>query len=397
MHARKQIYIVGAMLAMAVSAKAAGLGLDSVKQAIRYSVSSSVPDMRRPVNSEAMEELERTVRSVGTRRIRRISVVSWASPEGGLDFNIDLARQRSHATAALIIDRFPELASRIVEEARSEGWGSLRDLVEADGMLSGREKANIVNIIDASVDPDTKKMMMKRLPTYQYLLQTYYTEIRRSSIITYIEKEKPRRVTVTERDTVYVPQEVVRTDTVWMYPEAGSKRIWLAVKTNLLYDAALIPNIGVEVPIGKRWSVAANWMYAWWKCDHRHNYWRTYGGDLEARYWWPEGMKGRLNGHHVGIYGQMLTFDFETGHRGYLAPRWMWGGGVSYGYSTRIGRRFNLDFTLGVGYLGGRYKEYLPIDNHYVWQRTRNLNWFGPTKAEVSLVYLLNFKKGGKQ
>ena len=32
----------------------------------------------------------------------------------------------------------------------------------------------------------------------------------------------------------------------------------------MLYDALLIPNIGVEMYLGKRWSVAANWMYGWW-------------------------------------------------------------------------------------------------------------------------------------
>ena len=61
-----------------------------------------------------------------------------------------------------------------------------------------------------------------------------------------------------------------------------------------------------------------------------------------------------------------------------------------------------MDFTVGIGYLGGEYKEYLPIDNCYVWQATKHRHWFGPTKAEVSLVWLLgrgnyNEKKGGKR
>lgn len=41
-----------------------------------------------------------------------------------------------------------------------------------------------------------------------------------------------------------------------------------------------------------------------------------------------------------------------------------------------------------------------PLDGHYVWQATKNRHWFGPTKAEISLVWLLgrgnsNNKKGG--
>lgn len=62
---------------------------------------------------------------------------------------------------------------------------------------------------------------------------------------------------------------------------------------------------------------------------------------------------------------------------------------MSYGYSLPIGRQFNIDFTLGVGYLSGDYMKYQPEDNCYVWESTRKRKWFGPTKAEVSLVWYI--------
>ena len=84
-----------------------------------------------------------------------------------------------------------------------------------------------------------------------------------------------------------------------------------------------------------------------------------------------------------------MTYDFETGGRGYLGDRWSYFGGVSIGYSMPIKRRLNIDFTLGVGYLGGEYKEYIPDAGCYVWQATKQRHWFGPTKLEVSLVWLI--------
>ena len=74
--------------------------------------------------------------------------------------------------------------------------------------------------------------------------------------------------------------------------------------------------------------------------------------------------------------------------------------GVEYGYSLPIAKRLNIDFTIGVGYWGGKYYEYEPLDGHNVWQVTRQRHWFGPTKAEISLVWLLgngnsNKSKGG--
>lgn len=163
-----------------------------------------------------------------------------------------------------------------------------------------------------------------------------------------------------------------------------------AMKTNLLMDLIAIPNAGVEISLGKEWSLSANGHYAWWKSEPKNWFWRTYGGDITLRKWFGRKATSKVfTGHHVGIYGQMLTYDFATGSRGYLADRWTYGAGLEYGYSLPIRKRLNIDFSVGVGYLGGEYKEYLPMDGHYVWQVTRNRHWFGPSKAEISLVWLL--------
>ena len=37
----------------------------------------------------------------------------------------------------------------------------------------------------------------------------------------------------------------------------------LALKTNLLFDALTVLNVEVEVPLKKRWSVAAEGMFQW--------------------------------------------------------------------------------------------------------------------------------------
>lgn len=85
-----------------------------------------------------------------------------------------------------------------------------------------------------------------------------------------------------------------------------------------------------------------------------------------------------------------------------LWDRAHWGAGLEYGYSVPIARRWNLDFTLGAGYLEGKYYEYRPVDGCYVCQATKNRRWIGPTKAEISFVWLIgcdnyNRKKGGKR
>ena len=53
---------------------------------------------------------------------------------------------------------------------------------------------------------------------------------------------------------------------------------------------------------------------------------------------------------------------------GTLWDKMNWAAGVEYGYSLPVARRLNIDFTIGVGYWGGTYHEYKPVDDCYVWQ-----------------------------
>lgn len=176
--------------------------------------------------------------------------------------------------------------------------------------------------------------------------------------------------------------------------EGGAKTIHF--KTNLLYDACLVPNIGFEIAYTDSWSVSANCMYAGWQNASRHRYWKVCGGELEVRRWFTPAKKQEKKGIHAGIYLQGVSYDIERGKRGYQTEDAHWGVGVSYGYSLAIARRLNLDFNIGVGYLGGTYKEYLPQDGCYVWQADKHMRYFGPTKLEVSLSWLIyRNKKGG--
>lgn len=191
--------------------------------------------------------------------------------------------------------------------------------------------------------------------------------------------------------------------------QKGEKPFYMSIKTNMLYDVLAVPNIGVEFYLGKNWSVAGNWMYGWWKKSEKHRFWRIYGGDIVFRKWFGQKADEKpLTGHHVGVYGQIFTYDFEWGGKGYMGGQpggTLWDKanyafGVEYGYSLPVADRLNIDFTIGLGYWGGKYYKYIPLDGHYVWQATKNRHWVGPTKVEISLVWLLgrgnnNNKKGG--
>lgn len=172
--------------------------------------------------------------------------------------------------------------------------------------------------------------------------------------------------------------------------QVETKRAFMAVSTNTLYDAALVPNIGLEFNLHDNWTLSVNGMWAWWTLPKNHIYWRVYGGDVTARKYFGKKVAHRdLTGHHLGVYAQALSYDLEAGHFGRMVPDLAFGGGVEYGYSFPVSKTLNVDLYLGLGYLSSKMYDYVENEGHYVWRSTIAQQWFGPTKAGVSLVWLI--------
>ena len=162
----------------------------------------------------------------------------------------------------------------------------------------------------------------------------------------------------------------------------------IALKTNLLHDPILTPDIGLEVSFGNRFSVNAEGVYSWWSRESKHRYWRVRGGWVEGRYWFGDKSKQRaLTGHHVGIYGSIHDYDFEFGRRGWQSPHATLGVGASYGYSFRIHPRLNLDLSARLGYFAGDVIKYKPQCNGYVCTSRCSRHYIGLTGLEVTLVW----------
>ena len=229
--------------------------------------------------------------------------------------------------------------------------------------------------------------------------------------ITYIVKENPTQEPRTATITVESYNEEHKVTVNQLGAEPKCKPFYMAIKTNMLYDVAAVPNIGAEFYLGKNFSITANYAHAWWKKDTKNLYWRYYGADASLRWWFGKASRIKpLQGHPVGLNYQILTYDFELGEKGIMAG--MPNGNLTdranhivaleYGYSLPIARRLNIDFSIGVGYHWGIFEEYIPVDGHNVWQATKRRQYFGPTKLEISLVWLIgcenyNKNKGGKR
>lgn len=169
-------------------------------------------------------------------------------------------------------------------------------------------------------------------------------------------------------------------------PEA--KGIRIMVKSNLLHDMLLTPDIGFEVGFTPHWSLSLQGVCAWWSNDSRHRYWRVAGGTAEARYWIvPANFSRTQKGHHVGIYCSAHCFDFEFGNTGHQSKGPVWGGGITYGYSIPLSRRLNLDLSASIGGSWGKALKYHPECGKYVCDSHLDIQRFGISDLGVTLVW----------
>lgn len=387
-------------------------------------------------NQWALNRIADTLRSNyadSAYQLRKILVVGAASPEGSPGINRWLSEKR----ADVLFNHLSQYATLpdSLKSSRFIGpdWMGLLKLAKTDPLLPFREEtlsllSQIAGEAEAGIDtqsnrqgsqqgrirsqPGRTRSLLERIRSlrggipYQYMYKKYFPSLRASQLFLWYNRVyKPLipstmpewKIVKLSVDTT-ITSDSIHIEPIFIEPGQPRKLHYVALRTNMLYDALLMPNIGCEMYLGKSWSVAANWLYGWWKTDRRHWYWRAYGGDIAVRKWLGKAAEEKpLTGHHIGIYAQIFTYDFEMGGRGYMGGKpggTIWNKmnhavGAEYGYSLPIARKLNIDFSLGMGYWGGIYHEYKPRNHYYVWQATKERHWIGPTKLEVSLVWLL--------
>ena len=399
---------------------------DSVK--IYFRQGNSVVDLSYANNKTALDRVVNNLISKTSTRsynLKNITIIGGTSPEGSILLNKRISEQRANALFDYLSHYFSLESSLKNYVYLGRDWSGLLQLVQGDDNVPFRD--DVITLLgeiiersenNAEADDDIYRLQtMWNGEPYRYMYSNLFPELRASQMILLYDKIMDKAEVASVADNVNAQTSVSDmsgldiTSPISVDNNTTKGSFCMGIKTNLLYDALLVPNIGVEFYLGKRFSLATNWMYAWWNNDSKHTYWRVYGGDVSLRKWLGRRSKVKpLAGHHLGIYAQALTYDLADGDRGFMAgepsgdifDRANYAAGLEYGYSVPVARRLNLDFTLGVGYMWGRYYEYNVVDNCYVWQATKNRQYIGPTKAEISLVWLLgrknvNAEKGGRR
>ena len=356
---------------------------------------------------DKMEEMIGRMLNDSLYRVRTILIIGMASIEGSFEYNKRLAMDRATSVKRYLQQRFnlPDSAFELV--SAGEAWTELRSLVE-ENQFEGRKQ--VLDIIDNVSNPWLREKRIRELnngKVYQYLLDQHFADQRSAGYIRiYFDEIQPAitsPIAVAEEPEPQPMREVVADALVEEQPlmvESQSvpvmdvDRKWLvAVKTNMLFDAALAPNIEVERLFGKnnRFSVMAEVWFPWYVWRHNSNAYEVLNIGLEGRYWFTHSKKypnRPLTGLFAGVYAAGGKYDIEwksEGNQGEYTSL-----GATIGYTWRIGRNLNLEASASAGWVSGPYRHYEGRfdDTHLIWQRNGQLSYFGPTKLKFSLVWL---------
>lgn len=411
---------------------------DSLRTTIYFRPGYSLLELSYRDNAANMKALTQGIQTIKGNpcvQLQHIRILSAASPEGNSALNKRVAKRRGERLRDYLKETLVLPDSIFTVSSAGEDWQGLAALIAKEKTPWRNKALQIIRhtpewITRNGKVVDGRKRQLQNLDggkAWKYMLDNHFYTLRTGAVVVCEVKTLAAESTpsAAEARLEQARQEQARLESAsqqsasqspssppfpaipsQVHPSSESQAppvaSYFALKSNLLYDALLVPNLSLEASIGSGWTLGAGGMFAWWSKDAKHRYWRIYGGDLEIRKYFGTLSKSKpLQGHHLGIYGDFLTYDFEFGAKGYQSKA-TYAADIKYGYSHPIANRLNLDFALGIGYLHSNYKTYVPRDGCYVYQETKKQKWLGPTQAEISLVWLLgkgntNKKKGGKK
>lgn len=177
---------------------------------------------------------------------------------------------------------------------------------------------------------------------------------------------------------------------IWAIFTVRAQKVTL--KTNLAYLATSTPNLAMEFATGGKHSLSLGGGWEPWQfsATKKLKHWLV---QPEWRYWTCETFNGHFFGFHAlggqfNAGGIKLPFGLFSSLRDNRYQGWAVGGGLSYGYQWVVSPRWNVELSIGVGFLYVDYKKYGCLECGKPAEKS-HLNYFGPTKAGISLVYCL--------
>lgn len=289
---------------------------------VKYRVGSGVLDTAFVDNAENLSAIINyleTIKNDKDTELVRVEFCGTTSPEGSFNVNRKHAANRCNSLQNYILSRTDIPAGKIsyCDDSKFIDYAYLADIVEKSDMPHKEEAVDVLrNVPEFTYNEkgelvDSKKKHLMELQwgrTWYYMLDNFFSQIRQSTInIITRPKEKARNmeevkdkygndesetgddeslrksrtnapdtdnngdsdgekpiygISPSDSTVVVIPDAVPAVDRDeelgFLEQPKVKKPFYMALKTNLIYDALTIPNAGIEFYLGKNWSIMGN-------------------------------------------------------------------------------------------------------------------------------------------
>lgn len=162
----------------------------------------------------------------------------------------------------------------------------------------------------------------------------------------------------------------------------------VAIKNNALMDLLLIPNLGVEVKTGAHTTLSIEGTYTPFTYSGNRK-WKNWLIQPEFRYW----IHTPFSGEFIAINAMIGDYNLSRVPLFHLdskrAEGKLYGGGVTLGKHFILSPHWGIETSLSLGYVHLSYKRFQCVKCG-VKEKSGRINYVGPTRAAVSLVYMIN-------
>lgn len=366
-------------------------------------------------------------------QVDSVVVLSYTSPEGSRWANDLLSEKRAGAVEAFLRKEVPGIRDVSVRSV-GEDWAGfaaflkdhpeipqaelIRQLIsqtpdvvrdETGRAVSSRKK----EVMDVLSEQEWNDMKVSVFPALRRAdIFFYYSEknVQKESVKPSV-KEEPQAVAEAQEQEGkkidiggVVPEEKVVEQIV---PVAARRYASTAVVgTNVLLDALTVPNISLEFPFGRHWSVGGgvlfpawtNWR-PWWRNDvETFSQAQAVLGNVQLSYYfipWYENDNRVLRGPYIRAFGYGGAYNFE--HRtskevGIMDQGHYFATGLSVGAAIPLSQWLRLDVSAGFGPSWTLNKHYVNYDiqgKPILIDESTTLKWKS-ADAQIGVKYIIH-------
>ena len=292
---------------------------DSLRTTIYFRPGYSLLELSYRDNAANMKALTQGIQTIKGNpcvQLQHIRILSAASPEGNSALNKRVAKRRGERLRDYLKETLVLPDSIFTVSSAGEDWQGLASLIAKEKTPWRNKALQIIRhtpewITRNGKVVDGRKRQLQNLDggkAWKYMLDNHFYTLRTGAVVVCEVKTLAAESTpsAAEARLEQARSEQARLESAsqqsasqspssppfpaipsQVHPSSESQAppvaSYFALKSNLHYDALLVPNLSLEASIGSGWTLGAGGMLAWWSKDAKHRYWRIYGGDLEIR------------------------------------------------------------------------------------------------------------------